>query len=115
MTMDRIGTTAMNKYATMSRLRRLQSSLFLHEPIKRKRRYNPAKTARYSTKLKIPPLRRRTSPSSPITTRAEQITSSRERRLPTSLSPVSTRFMDLQSEEILYLKSRVHVRTSAAE
>jgi len=34
----RIGTKAMNRYATIRRLRRLQSSRLLHQPMKRTRR-----------------------------------------------------------------------------
>src|SRR5438270_11522 len=114
-TMERIGTTAMKRYATISRFRRLQSSLLLHQPMKRRTRYSPASTARYSKKLKTPPLLRRTSTSSPITTMAEQTTSSHDRRLQTSFRLASSGFMGLQSEEILYLKMRLHAGLSAPE
>src|SRR5579859_938785 len=107
-TMERIGTTAMKRYATISRLRKLQSNRLLHQLIRRKTRYSPASTARYSTKLKTPPLIPRSSTSSPNTTMAEQTTSSQEMRLQTSFRLVNRDFMGLQSEEILYLKMCLH-------
>src|SRR5215467_11720084 len=59
-------------------------------------------------KLKTPPLAPRSSISSPMTTRTEQTTSSHERWLQTSFKLVSTGFMGLKSEEILYLKMWWH-------
>src|SRR6266566_6024418 len=97
----------------MRRLRRLHSSRFLHQPTKRKIRYSPARTARYSRKLNMPPLIRKTATSSPMPTNAVQTASSQDRRLQISFKIVRKGFMGPESEEILYLKMRLYVGRSA--
>src|SRR5213075_2519040 len=94
----------------MSRFRRLNSSRFLHQPTKRRIRYSPARTARYSRKLNTPPLIRKMATSSPTPTNAVQTASSQDRRLQISFKIVRKGFMGPESEEILYLKMPPYVR-----
>src|SRR6266446_6398422 len=99
----RIGTKAINRYATIRRLRRLQSRRLLHQPMKRTRRQRAARTARYFRKLEGPALKLRSWSADPAMTKKAERRSSQERWFQTSLSVARMGVIVPSWKTLLYL------------